>query len=426
MSAGNTTAPLGTKANPIDFDHESPEYATGWANQYRTIRESGCPIAWSGAHGGYFVPSRYRDIVAIAQDSQTFSSAKAFDATTGTVTGGVLIPAIPFPTAYPIETDRPAWDAYRSFINRRFAPKAAEARRGFAERYASLLVDQVIETGEIDFVADLTGPLPAIVTMDLMGLPLADWRDFAEPLHEIVYTPKDAPEFAHVAAQFQRMFDRCLVELRRYRDLPPQDNLLSVFAHEPFEGRLLTDVEVLGYCNNILAGGVDTTTALTTNVLVYLWRNPAERQRLIDEPALLPTAREEFVRFFAPQHAVARNCTRDTDVGGVPIAAGDRIYMPWGAGNRDPDVFEEPDQIDMARFPNRHIGFGAGAHRCVGSFVARVMFEEIIKQVLARMPDYRIDIEHARQYRSIGTINGWMNMPATFTPGVRLSHEALN
>ncbi|WP_419827192.1 cytochrome P450 [Sphingomonas sp.] len=425
MNADAGAAPIGAKANPIDFDHESAEYAARWTDQYRTIRESGCPIAWSGAHGGYFVPSRYNDIVAIAQDSQTFSSAKTFDAATGAVSGGVLIPAIPFPTAYPIETDRPVWDAYRSFINRRFAPKAAEARRDFARHHASRLLDQVIETGEIDFIADLTGPLPAIVTMDLMGLPLADWRDFAEPLHEIVYTPKESAEFPDVAARFQQMFDRCLVELRRYRELPPEDNLLSVFAHEPFEGRPLTDDEVLGYCNNILAGGVDTTTALTTNVLVYLWRNPDERQRLIGDPALLPTAREEFVRFFAPQHAVARNCTRDVEVGGVLIAAGDRIYMPWGAGNRDPEVFEQPDFIDMARFPNRHIGFGAGAHRCIGSFVARVMFEEMVKQVLSRMPNYRIDIDRAQRYRSIGTINGWMNMPATFAPGTRLSHDTL-
>ena len=425
MSGGAAGAPYGAKGNPIEFDHESADYAAGWAEQYRTIRESACPIAWSDAHGGYFVPSRYRDIVAIAQDSQTFSSAKAFDAATGTVTGGVLIPALPFPAAYPIETDRPLWDAYRGLINRRFAPKAAEARRAFAQRYTSLLIDQVVETGKIDFVADLTGPLPAIVTMDLMGLPLADWRDFAEPLHEIVYTPKESAEFAEVAARFQSMFDRCLRELQSYRERPLEDNLLSLFAHETFEGRRLTDDEVLGYCNNILAGGVDTTTALTTNALVYLERNPGERQRLIDEPGLLPTAREEFVRFFAPQHAVARNCTRDTEVGGTPIAAGDRIYMPWGAGNRDPDVFDDPDRIDMSRFPNRHIGFGAGAHRCVGSFIARVMFEEMMKQVLARLPDYRIDLDQARRYRSIGTINGWMNMPATFTPGPRISQDTL-
>ena len=418
-------ARLGSKRNPVAFDHESPDYAANWAEQYRAIRESDCPIAWSAAHGGYFVPSRYRDIVAIAQDSRTFSSAKHVDAATGAVTGGVLIPTIPFPTAYPIETDRPVWDAYRNFINRRFAPKAAEARRDFARHHASLLLDQVVETGVIDFVADLTGPLPAIVTMDLMGLPLADWRDFAEPLHEIVYTPKESAEFGAVAARFQEMFDRCLVELRRYRDLPPEDNLLSLFAHAPFEGRRLTDDEVLGYCNNILAGGVDTTTALTTNVLVHLWRNPDDKRRLIDDPALLPTAREEFVRFFAPQHAVARNCTRDTEVGGVPIAAGDRVYMPWGAGNRDPEIFDDPDRIDIARFPNRHIGFGAGAHRCVGSFIARVMFEEMIKQVLARIPDYDIDLNRARRYRSIGTINGWMNMPATFAPGTRLSSDAL-
>lgn len=283
-----------------------------------------------------------------------------------------------------------------------------------------MLIDAVIERGSLDFIKDLTGPVPAMVTMKLMGLPLDDWRDFAEPLHEIVYTPKESPEFPHVAARFAQIFVRCEAEWERYKTLPQQDNLLSHFAHEPFDGRMLTREEVHGYCSNILAGGVDTTTALTTHVLVYLHKNPAEKQRLIDNPDMLPKAREEFVRFFAPQHAVARNVTRDVDLNGVKLEAGERIYMPWGAGNRDPEVFEDPDTIKMDRFPNRHIGFGAGMHRCIGSFFARVMFEEMITAVLQRMPDYEINFASAQPYQSIGTINGWMNMPATFTPGRKL------
>lgn len=410
---------VGTRACPIDFDHESLDYAQHWPEKYRGIRESGCPLAYSSNHGGYFVPSRYGDIVTIAQDSETFSSRKQFDPEKLTATGGVLIPPIPFPGAYPIETDRPEWDAYRGFINRRFAPKAAESHRAFARERAHMLIDEVIETGKIDFVADLTGPVPAMVTMKFMGLPLEDWRDFAEPLHEIVYTPKESAEWPGVVERFQAMFDRCEREWERYKGLPPQDNLLSYFAHEQFDGRRLTREEVLGYANNILAGGVDTTTALTTNVLAYLWRNPLDKQRLIDEPDLLGKAREEFVRFFAPQHGVARSVTRDTELAGTQLAPGDRIYMPWGAANRDPSVFDNPDEVDIARFPNRHIGFGAGMHRCIGSFLARVMFEEMLKAVLVRMPNYQIDIDRATKYRSIGTINGWMNMPATFDPGAK-------
>jgi cytochrome P450 len=411
---------LGTRECPIDFDHESPEYAQSWPEKYREIRESGCPLAHSSSHEGYFVPSRYSDIVKVAQDSEVFSSRKHFDPVSMTATGGVLIPAIPFPAAYPIETDRPEWDAYRAFISRRFAPKAAETHRAFARERANMMIDEVIESGKIDFILDLAGPVPAIVTMKFMGLPLEDWREFAEPLHEVVYTPKDSPEWPAVAARFQVLFDRCEQEWERYKKLPQQDNLLSHFAHEPFEGRLLTRDEVLGYCNNILAGGVDTTTALTSNVLFHLWQNPEDKQRLIDDPDALAKAREEFVRFFAPQHGVARNVTRDTELAGVHLKAGDRIYMPWGAGNRDPEVFDEPDKIDIARFPNRHIGFGAGMHRCVGSFLARVMFEEMLKAVLSRIPNYQIEADHAVRYRSIGTINGWMNMPATFEPGAKI------
>lgn len=290
----------------------------------------------------------------------------------------------------------------------------------FARQCVNDRINAVIQRGAVDFVLDINGPVPAMVTMKLMGLPLEDWRDFAEPLHEVVYTPKESPDFPAVATRFAEMLDRCVAEWERYKLVPEQDNLLSYFAHQPFEGRMLTKDEVIGYSNNILAGGVDTTTALTTHVLVYLWQNPSEKLRLIEQPELLPKAREEFVRFFAPQHGVARNVTRDTSFSGVEMRAGDRIYMPWGAANRDPEIFDNPDVVDIERFPNRHIGFGAGMHRCIGSFFARVMFEELLTGILDRIPNYEIDIDAAERYGSIGTINGWKNLPATFTPGSRL------
>ena len=131
-----------------------------------------CPVAWSDQLGGFWVATRYKDVIAMAQDGDTFSAFKTFDPATQIATGGITIPPGLVPRGLPVESDRPEWDSYRGFINRRFAPKAAEARRADMRRYATMLLDEVIERGEMDLVRDLTSPVPAMSTMDLMGLPL--------------------------------------------------------------------------------------------------------------------------------------------------------------------------------------------------------------------------------------------------------------
>lgn len=404
------------KSCPIAFDHESPEHAAAWPEEFRDLRQS-CPIAWTERHGGYWLATRYNDVVAMAQDDATFSSFKEFDPATGAVAGGITIPATPILRGLPVESDRPEWSAFRSYLNRKFAPKAAEARRTRVRQYATALLDMVIETGEMDLVNDFTGPVPAITTMELMGLPLEEWREFSDPLHQMVYTPKDAPEYQSVIGGVSWIFQRCAEELAKRRNEPQRDDLLSYFAHEKMDGRYLSDDEVMSYCNNIIIGGVDTTTALTTHALSYLHDHQSEKQRLIDDPGMIPKAREEFARFFTPIHGLARNVTRDVEIGDVTMAAGDRVLLAWAAANRDPEIFDQPESIDMTRFPNRHVAFGAGMHRCIGSFMARVMFEEMVAEIFARIPDYRIHYDRSHRYTSVGTINGWIEMPISFAPG---------
>lgn len=413
------TDQIAGKACPIDFDHESAEHGANWPAEFRDLR-SKCPIAWTEKHGGFWVATRYQNVVAMAQDDATFSSFKDFDPATNKVRGGISIPARPIPRGLPVESDRPDWNAYRSFINRKFAPKAAEARRARVREFANALLDRKIELGEMDLVNDFTGPVPAMTTMELMGLPLEEWREFSDPLHAMVYTPQESPDIARIIEGVDWIFRRCAEVFLQCKNEPQRDNLLSYFAHEKMEGRYLTIDEVLSFANNIIIGGVDTTTALTTHALSYLHDNPSEKQRLMDNPEMIPIAREEFVRFYTPIHGLGRQATRDVEIGDVQIEAGDSVMLAWSAANRDPEIFDNPEQIDMARFPNRHVAFGAGMHRCVGSFMARVMFEEMVAEVFARIPDYRIDYDRSRRYTSIGTINGWIDMPIAFSPGPRV------
>ncbi len=141
-----------------------------------------------------------------------------------------------------------------------------------------------------------------------------------------------------------------------------------------------------------------------------------ERQRLIDDPALIPKAVDKFLRFEAPVHAFSRNVMANTEIGGQTIRAGERVYMLWASANRDPDQFENPDEVDFERKPNRHLTFGIGAHRCLGAQLARMELRIMLEEILRRIPDFRVDLEKVRQPTSVTIIWGRTSLPATFTP----------
>jgi cytochrome P450 len=408
----------GSKSCPIEFDHESVEHAENWPEEFRELRAQ-CPRAWTESYGGFWVATRFADIVAVAQRSDIFSTHKENDFETGACSGGAIIPPVPGIRGIPNETESPEWDGLRGFVNRRFAPRAVEERRARAQQLVAALVDEVIETGRFDIVEHLTNPLPALVTMDIFGFPLDEWRDFAEPFHKIMYTRADDPnilEIVHGLKTFRRRVDEEVAKRR----IEPKDDLLTYFATGTINGEPLDHQTLQDLAFNILAGGVDTTTALTSNTLIWLSQNPGQRQRLIDDPTLLPIACEEFVRFYSPIHALARNAKKDIDLDGWHIAEGERVMLAYAAGNRDPEAFEDPEHVRIDRFPNKHIGFGAGMHRCLGSFLARMMFQVMVTEVLNRMPDYRVIEAEAVRYPTISPINGWITIPAVFTPGKKV------
>lgn len=411
------------KQCPVSFDHESAEHASRWIEEFDEIR-SGCPMAWTESHGGYWVVTGYRDLIDIAQNPEVFMSKRTFDPETGAVLSAASIPPVPGSRGIPAETDSPEWDGFRSFLNRRFAPKAVEERRARTEQFAAALIDRVIEKGSFDIVDDFTNPLPALATMDLFGLPLDEWNAFADPLHRLMYTPKEEPGFL-VAAEQVHAIRRRIEEVVAERRKAPKDDLLSYLAHGEIDGKKIDDEDIWGMAFNLLLGGVDTTTALTSSVLIYLYHNPDKKRIFLEDSQAAGIAREEFVRYFGTVHGIGRTASTDFEFNGQQIDKGDRLYLAYAAANRDPAIFEEPDQLKLDRFPNRHIGFGAGRHRCLGSFQARMMFETMIREILTRMPDYKVDETRAASYPSIGVINGWISIPATFTPGPKVGAPEL-
>lgn len=407
---------------PVDYDHDSADHAHNWPGLYQRMRTE-CPVAWTESHGGFWVASRYEEVVSLAQNDRVFTSGKRFDPETGEVEGGIGIPPAPTFGTIPDETDRPEWEGYRKLLHRHFGPKGVENYRQDARAYAAWLIDQVIETGKIDFVIDFASPLPAMVTMKLCGFPLDEARRFADLIHEMVYTPKDDPAYGRIIEDLGWIRQRVAECAAVYRK-EPKDNFISHIVHAEIDGRPLNDEEIQRIMWNVVLGGVDTTTALTSNVLLHLYQHPEERRQLIDHPEAIPVAREEFVRYFSPIHATARNVQQDTPVGDQIVRKGERILLAYASANRDPDVFEDPEVVKLDRYPNRHIAFGAGMHRCAGSFLARMMFETMLNEILTRMPDYVIDVEHARKYTSIYAVNGWIDMPGSFPPGPKVGAAA--
>ena len=373
-----------------DYDHHS----TGYARESSVINarlRAECPVAWSEHYGGFWVLSRYEDVATASRDDATFSSEHNL---LEPGLDGVAIPPPPV-QMIPLEVDPPRFQLYRRLLNPKLTAAAVDAWEGFVGDLATALIDRVIESGQADLVLDLAVPLPAIVTLAILGLPLDDWYRYAEPMHTVVYSPPGSAEYERATID-QFWIVQQLIEAVLDRTVNPRDDMLTHVAQGTLEnGEAVSADDAVSMAYTVMAGGVDTTTALISNSLVWLAAHPEERQRLSEHPEQLVLAREEFLRYFAPVQGFARTVTGDVSIGACPMEKGDRVFLSWASANRDEAVFAEPDSILLDRFPNRHTSFGLGIHRCIGSHLARREFDIVVREVLAR---------HARLHR--GSLRG--------------------
>ncbi len=405
----------------VDFDHHSKEYAQRvFSNPtaFFQLMQREHPVAWSEKYGGFWIVSRYEDVKRVSEDDTTFSSRNDLPQQ-GVAFNGITIPGNPARST-PIEMDPPEFFDYRRLLNRWFAPAAVEKLKPKMREFTTWCIDRNIESGCLDLVLDLAGPVPAMMTLHVLGIPLEHWHLYADTAHAVVYTPPDSPA-KRKAIEGDMMMRGTFVEIIKERRRKPGDDIISHLVGARINGKAIPDSTLIEICSLIVHGGVDTTTSLLANTFEYLERTPADRRRLIDDPALIFSAGEEFLRYYCPVQMLGRTATRDVELGGQLIRAGERVGIWWAAANHDPAVFEHPERIILDRFPNRHAAFGLGIHRCLGSNFARAQYAIVLEEVLKRMPDYRLMRDQAEHYESIGTVNGYVKMPATFTPGKRRS-----
>jgi cytochrome P450 len=402
-----------------EFDRHTPQYR----HQFTEITQemhARCPLAWSDTHGGHWVAAGNREVFELARSAEYLSNDHDVK---GERRGykGITIPTpdVEFQGGF-LEMDPPAQRHYRQALNPYLSPAAVARWSPVAAGLSRACLNEKIETGRIDFVDDLANIVPAVLTLAMLGIPLAKWSIYCEPVHASVYTPPDSPDIPRVRdaqlAMYQDMFGQ-LAEIRAN----PRPGLIDALARAEINGARPDDMELLGVIALLIGGGFDTTTALTAHALEWLSEHPGERERLSrDRATLLDPATEEFLRYFTPAPGDGRTIASDCELAGTRFAEGDRLWLSWAMANRDPAVFDNPHEIDLARTGNRHYSFGLGIHRCIGSNVARMVFKQMLTAVLDRMPGYQCDPDAAVHYETIGVIQGMQHLPAAFTPGPRV------
>jgi cytochrome P450 len=407
------------KSRRYDFDRHAPDYRHKLADITSEMQD-GCPIAWSETYGGHFVAAGHHEVFEVARAAPYVSNEYAPEK--GRL--GILIPG-PGPGIRSgggfLEMDPPRQRHYRQALNPYLSPAAIARWVPVVDEVVRACIDEKIGTGRIDFVDDLANIVPAVVTMGLLGAPLKTYDIYVEPTHASVYLRPDSPEMAAVRRKQNEMSGEMVARLRDVKANGGPPGLIHALAGAVVDGSVPSDRELTRVIGLIIGGGFDTTTALTAHSLEWLGENPSQRARLsASRDTLLDSATEEFLRFYTPAPGDGRTITADCEIAGQRFKEGDRVWISWTMANRDPAVFENPHEIDLARSGNRHVGFGLGLHRCIGSNVARVVFKRMLLGVLDRLPDYVCDPAGAVHYDTIGVINGMKNLPATFTPGPRL------
>jgi len=380
---------------------------------YRELRETSPVHRNPEPRGpGFWALTRYDDVYAVDHDFQNFSSSPTIMIPDPAGEGeGMLGEA-----KMMLMMDPPQHTGFRKLIRAEFTKPAAAGKGLRLHDLARQIVDGVIEKGECDFVAEVAGEMPSYVIAELMGLPLDDGRELYKLTEVIHSAPETLPEGAARDAVMKMFgYGMGVIAEKRAR---PADDLATRLLQAEVEGRRLSDPEFLLFFLLLIDAGGDTTRNLLSTGLLALQQNPAERAWLMaDLPGRLPSAREELLRYASPVIYMRRTATRDTKVGDTAIAAGDKVVMYFGAANRDPAKFDNPDALDLARTPNEHIAFGGGPHVCLGQHLARIEIDAILGEVLTRMDD--LEIVGEPEWLASTFISGPKSMPVRFRPGAR-------
>ncbi|HUK81296.1 MAG TPA: cytochrome P450 [Verrucomicrobiae bacterium] len=401
-----------TAALKEEFSHFST-YKTTPAKAYDLIERARtlCPVPHSDELGGFYLFLNYEDVRAGLMDWRTYASSPS--SLRPYVEGTPVFP----PNSYDPPEHTPWRKVFSDGVNAATAARIEPQVRA----YAIGCIESIAGRGQCDLATDLAERVPMNAIFYVMGLE-EEHHERVRTLTLRTLTLADRPaEFAELFAEFE-VFAYAEVEKRRAN---PRDDYLTVLGKARMGDRPLARSEIAAAVISLLVAGHGTTTAALVNLFYEVLRRPEVKQRLIDDPSLIPAAVEEGVRLHHPFLGLYRTATKNVTVGGAQIRKGDSILMCWAAGNRDPNFIEDPLKFRIDRKPCQHLAFGLGRHSCVGQMTARMEMRVVMEELLRILPDIELSNPGAVEWQFHGAESSAIShLPARFAPRVRPTIQA--
>jgi cholest-4-en-3-one 26-monooxygenase len=412
MSAGATAVPVPTSLDQIDLANPD-SFLNGFPHAAFTLLRREAPVYWHPEREGrgFWVVSKYRDVMAVQLAPKIFSSMR----------GGTLIrefqdgEELEANRAIMLNMDAPRHTRFRRLVNIGFSPKMVSRLSPHIRDMANRILDAVAPKGECDFVTEISAELPLQVIAEMIGVPLEDRHKVFDWSNRLIGF--DDPEYGEsmekgrIASMEMFMYANQLAIERRDN---PRDDLVSVLMNAEVDGEKLSEVEFNSFFLLLAVAGNETTRNLISGGMLALFEHPEEFARLRANPALLPTAVEEMLRWVSPVMYFRRTATEDTELRGQRIREGDKLTVWYGSANRDEEMFPNADRFDIGRTPNEHLAFGIGHHFCLGANLARLEIQIMFEEILRRLPDIEL-VGPVERLRS-NFIHGIKRMPVKFAP----------
>jgi hypothetical protein len=382
-----------------DFDHTDPRWTENPYPIWDELRATS-PLIHTERYLGCYMPTTYEAVKQISYDTEHFSSRRV-------VVRDVRPEVLPSP---PITSDPPAHKPAKQLLLPPFTPDAVKKLEPRVRAICNELIDEFIEDRGCDIAGSYSKHIPVRTIANMLGIPEADSDRFIKWIHQILELGIKDQAILMQAVQEMTLYFVDQIEHRRQH---PTDDLISTLMNaRDKNGQPLSDAHVQGSLRLLLIAGIDTTWSAIGASLWHLAKTPEDRERLVAEPELLPTAVEEFLRAYSPV-TMAREVMKETAISGCPVKPGNMVLLSFPAANRDPAVFPDADKVVIDRKQNPHAAFGLGIHRCVGSNLARMEMTVAIEEWLKRIPHFRLD-PAGKVIWSEGTVRGPRLLPVLF------------